>query len=281
MTEPRILVHNLRLLRELEDLLERLPGRRIVLLKGLALVAEGSRDLRERAMEDADLLVSPDDEPAVVEALGAMGYRKRAASPCEYVKEGLVFDLMTEIWYLEMGETAALMGRARPAGVGGQTAWVPAPEDHVIFVLAHAAIHHAKLEPKWAEDVRALIAFHQGEFDPSKTRREIERLGLWPPIAWFIRRSGLSVPTWESGTRPRAWAWLDAWYFPNRGHLLRLAFLRDWRFRWRRLRSGLFPDARFVAARYDVSGPAASVARLLRPMRLAAAAFRSVLGPRR
>ncbi len=246
----RILVANLRLLKAVEELLGVLGSERVVLLKGGALIAAGLRDLRERVMEDVDILVRPGEAGAVCRALGAMGFEKRPGYPSDFVREGLVFDLHTDIWYLYESETDGFIARARPVACGNRTAFVPDSADHLVYMIAHAAAHAAR-EPKWLDDVRALRPLA----DPERVSTELRRLGLGSAARWF-----------SDGQMPRFLAALVRGDIPLRGHFLRFYHSRGWSFRLRLILRQMFPSESFLRRRYDLEeGASVFPWRLMRP----------------
>ncbi len=253
MAPNRILAANLLLIRELERLAERLGETPVMVLKGGALLLSGCRGFEDRPMEDLDLLVEPRCRREVVNALEAMGYQKFAGDPGQYRRDGLAFDLHDDLWYLDDEEHKAVWRRSRSVDGGEACLRLPSPQDLLIHVLAHAAVHHGAVEPKWAEDVAALAERHARELDLEDLRRELKRLGLLPAVLWFLRRAGLSLWTETRG----------------QGHILRFVYLRDWRFRLRYLGRTLFPSADFIAGRYDARSRWGVLAwRVLRPLLL-------------
>lgn len=272
------LVRNLLLFKELEDLLAELAAGPVkpVLLKGAALLATGSADPRHRLMQDIDLLVRPEELAGLMAALKKQGFEKLAGNPSQFRKNELDLDVHTDIWYLEIEEQQLFHERARAVPVGERTARIPAPEDHLIFILAHAAIQHGELEPKWADDIRALIKRYRADIDFPGVWARLTQWGLAPAVAWFLDRSAIYLPGNSSpGNRFHALL-LD--HFPpiNKGHLLQIIFTRSWRFRLRHIKKSFFPDASFLILRYDLKSPAqVFLWRLLRPFLLLCNLIRS------
>ncbi len=156
--------------------------------------------------------------------------------------------------------------------MGEARAWAPAPQDHLIYILAHAAVHHGEIEPKWARDVRDLLKHHAGTLNPRTVEGRLRCLGLWPTAQWFLRRSGLEN-VWpldrEKGREHLMNKRLDRLDPFLKGHLLRFWFLRGWRSRLRYAAAAVFPETAFLRLRYDIRCPAAlPVFRLLRPFLL-------------
>ncbi len=235
----RVLVTNLRLVKELEELALSLPGVPLILLKGGALLLTGAASMRTRPMEDLDLLVRGEDLPAVARALEGRGYAKRPATPADFVKDGLVFDLHTEIWYLTRAEEEGFRRRSRPIGLGEAEVLLPAAEDQLIYVTAHARVQRDP-KPKQEADIKAL----RGQsIDEAFVRGELRRLG-------FERERALSG--WPTCLR-------------------KFAYLRGGRFRAAYLWRTLFPGAEFLMNRYDLkAGWRVLVVRGLRPLLLTA-----------
>lgn len=272
----RVLVSNLRLLKELELLLGLVPEGRIVLLKGAGLVAAGLRDPRERGMEDADLLVRPADLGSVRRALSELGFAKRPGTPGDFLKDGLVFDVQTGVWYLSSAELDRFMDRAAAATLGSAACRVPAALDHLVFIIAHAAAHHAMVDPRWVEDCRALVQAHPDETAPEALAKRLAELGLENAGAWFDERSGLGLlGPWQARALDRpGWDLLADWGGEHRGHFLRLTRLHGWRARGRLILRQAFPPAEVVRARYDLQSPAAvALWQALRPLTLLGRGF--------
>lgn len=265
-TRGTALVRNLLLLKELEDLLEALGPVKPVLLKGAALLAMDCADPRRRVMQDIDLLVRPEELDKLIAALKKQGFVKLAGNASQFRKNGLDIDAHAGIWYLNERELALFHERAQDAAVGEQAARVPAPDDHLIFLLTHAAVQHGEIEPKWVEDVALLISRRGAEIDFSDVWARLTAWGLAPAAAWFFKRSGIKFP----GIIPENNSFydliLDKLPAPNKGHLLQLLFARNWRFRFKYLKTAFFPDSSFLILRYDLKSPAAVFFwRLLRP----------------
>lgn len=277
MEPRRILALNLLYLRELGRLLEAADGVAVMALKGGALLMAGYRDPSVRVMEDLDLLLRPEQFGRLARALESLGYRKARGDPGQFRKEGLAFDLQDRIWYLERPEEEAMWSRSRVLEASGRPVRVQAPRDLLIHVAAHAATHHGEADPKWEEDVRAVLRAHASELDLAEVRGELRRLGLWPVASRYLNGADRHAP-----------GWLDALGGPYRGHLLRTWFLRGWRFRFRHALGSLFPSADFIRRRYDLESARRVLPwRLARPFvlgaKLCAAVLRAVVafGPRR
>ena len=243
----RALAANLGLLKAAEELALALPGKDLILLKGGALIADGTADIKTREMDDLDLLVRKDEQASIVSVLFRLGFRKRPSSPQDFVRDGVVFDLHTDIWYLTPSELESFFRRCSPHSVGDGKILLPHPEDHLLFILSHSSLHHTCLEPKWAEDVRGLLS--RGGVDLARVRSEAARLGLLPAVDWYQRQAGLSL--WAPG--PRTWREraIEETPYPLKGVALRLLFTRGGAFRLKLAAKTLFPDRDFLQARYD------------------------------
>lgn len=264
----RALAANLGLLKAVEELALALPGKDLLLLKGGALIADGTADIRTRGMEDMDLLVRQDEQKKIVSVLFQLGFRKRPGYPQDFVREGVVFDLHTDIWYLTAEELNGFWERSRSIELGDGHVRVPRAQDHLLVLLSHAALHHSQIEEKWAQDVRAVLG--RGGIDLAWVQSEAARLGLLPAIDWYQRRAGLDL--WAPG--PRTWRHrvIEETPYPIKGLALRLLFVRGGVFRLRLAARTLFPERAFLMARYDSPSPLWTV---LRPFLIAAAAARA------
>ncbi len=262
------LARNLILLKELERFLDLFSGGPVLLLKGAGLLCCGCADARSRPMQDLDILIPPRDLDQALKSLEGLGFSKRPGAAA-FLKGAAAFDIHTRVWYLTPEEEADFRRDAGPVPVGEARAWTPAPQDHLIYILAHAAVHHGEIEPKWARDVRDLLKHHAGTLSPRAVEGRLRSLGLWPAAQWFLRRAGLES-VWplarEEGRERRMNGRLDRLDPFLKGHLLRFWFLRGWRFRLRYAAAAFFPETAFLRLRYDIRLSAAlPVFRLLRP----------------
>jgi len=149
----RTAAHNLLLTHGTEELVGELSGRGVpvVLLKGVALLADAYRDVGLRPMSDADLWVRRDDWPAVVETLRRAGYEAEAQYPQTFRRGAATLDMHTDLLgsdrvqgrarMLAAGEDC-LFDSARPIAIGSQTALRLCRPDEIFYLGLHALKHN-------------------------------------------------------------------------------------------------------------------------------------------
>lgn len=162
----------------------RADGVRVVPLKGAALCRTHWGDAGVRPMVDLDLACAPADAARLAERFCALGFRPRPR-PARRLRHGAVHDLQLvdgavwvelhfRLWH-ELGlpsDVAGLLARAVEVPFGPGRAWLPAPADHLFYVLVHAATHGFCGNPLWLGDA-ALLAAEGG----AAIWREVWRLG--------------------------------------------------------------------------------------------------------
>jgi SAM-dependent methyltransferase len=217
-------------------------------------------------MEDADLLVRPADLAQVRTALASSGFIKKPGTQGDFVKDGVVLDIHSDVWYLAEAELDAFFAAASPIPIGQSSLLLPDPLDHLVLIIAHAAAHHGSAEARWADDCKAVLAAHPERAMPAAAAKRLRSLGLDDAAAWFDKASGLGLFPEDRGT-PSA---LASWEGEHRGHFLRLFRLKGWGPRTRHLIRQAFPPAEVLALRYDLESPTwIALWRFLRPLSLA------------
>jgi hypothetical protein len=152
-----------RLFHELQDVMRRFAAADVdvLLLKGAALAQTVYGDIAARPMADLDLLV-PEDQVELAQAVladlnygsassepwpgfarryrNALAYARPSAGTPPYLV-GLHWGLLN-VQYYERIPIQGWFDRAQRVEVAGVAALVPAPEDHLVYLCGHLALHH-------------------------------------------------------------------------------------------------------------------------------------------
>lgn len=133
----------------------------VVVLKGAALAETVYGDGALRPMVDVDLLVPPSGVRAAEAVLTRLGYVPQLADPWPGFSQryqnsmaylhpsgrplpwmvGLHWHLFDVPYYRRI-RPEGWFGRAQPARVAGVDTLVPSPEDHLVYLCGHLALHH-------------------------------------------------------------------------------------------------------------------------------------------
>jgi hypothetical protein len=246
-----VLTTNLIRLKHLGDLTS-LTGLRnipVILLKGIALIEVFPEYLYSRNMEDADLLFRPGDMAKVRELLKGMGYLPAKSDPWSYRnnESGISFDLNDGIWYMEKRELEKLWQESLnfPIRTGEMVYHLP-PADFYVHVLAHAAVHHARKEINWLEDLRLIENKWKDYFESGKIESALKYYGLIEARSIFL---GKEAPlSWKGKIYKRMLRMEN----PLKGHILRFLLL-PLKKQFKYVIDTLLPSNDFIKSRYDLS----------------------------
>ena len=222
------LSHSLTLLRyghwpgEVGELLGALnaAGIRVLLLKGWALVAAlYDGDLGQRPAMDLDIVVSPADiaraRTALLELDYALpgdvpelwpGFNERYRSQFSYRRPSageppLVVDLHVRPLNccFDRLPICEWFERAQPVQIAGAEALAPSPEDHVLYLCGHVALHHPNDPALFRyHDMAALIRADDRAFE---WRAVLRRAKTWRLVA-SLRNTLVRVEQLWPGTIP-------------------------------------------------------------------------------
>jgi hypothetical protein len=170
--------------RALGDLLRAL-GVPFLLLKGAAYLTDLYPDPGTRAVTDIDLLVPPGAAPGVARQLRAAGYRTGVdlhypeSRRFEAWRPGPAECRFEFHWELGLPfrfrvDTAGIWERAAPCSLEGIACGRPAPEDALLYHVAHLADHYFGPSLKWVIDLREMLA--RWPLEPRVLR---ERAAAW------------------------------------------------------------------------------------------------------
>ncbi len=206
LTRSLVALRNLRMMHLLERIALRFnrAGIPLMALKGAALNLTLYERPDARPMADLDLLVQPEHLDRVTGLLEEIGCQRsqvlvredffpRFYYEIEYTSGSInpvTIDLhvrpLRPLRYSRFVPDDALWARAEPASVGQATVLVPCPEDMLIHLAAHAAIH-GSARPMWLEDVQHWAESRAGRIDWD---RFVASAGAWRlalPVTEAIR----------------------------------------------------------------------------------------------
>jgi hypothetical protein len=292
-------------------------GSRVVVLKGLALAAVAYPDLGTRGMADMDLLVREADANRAVAVLQQLGYvpeKDVSGHPAEFCRrygEGQRFHgpgpfpavvelhwrLLDYEWFREAIAVPVddLWQRIVPLPMEGIAAWQLAPEDTLLYLCLHMAVHHSYSEVRFCVDLDRWIRRHPNlDWAACVQRAQVWRLGSIVYFALDLAHQLLDTPVpaavWEQ-IRPAA---LTRWWFGRlvapaqlvhgraglglqAQRLLHWVLVDSWPARLRGLWRAFFPGREWIAARYAVKRfPGIVLYYALHPLRIIGLAFRAL-----
>lgn len=208
-------------------------GVAVVPLKGSVLSTRYYASPALRPMADLDILIHPQDEPALASILEKLGYlwqapNSRHAQPAKFVKPGgtqvvswrgihpdnpcpieVHTQLAKALWY-DVGSydlTAYIWSGIREGKLLGEQAWLPAADRFITYLATHVLYHHLFQGGRlinWLD--LAFVAPTIREFDP-------------PDVNWVypsLRLAARAMPTRFSAVdlsslAPRTHPWLRHW----------------------------------------------------------------------
>lgn len=239
-----------------------------LVLKGLDVLIRlyGIRGIRP--LSDVDLLVRATDLAAIDRILTEAGYTRLIdGNPC-YASpgNGLAFDLVTTLWYLDEQSLAAVWTHARPHRLPPRSVMLLAPEDLLIHLIAYAVIHRGALTPAWEQDLRLLLARETIEW--TSVVETARRCSITTPLCYglrYLHRRMPTLPIPDSALRAlapvgafeRGLYWLlqrlvTSRPIPEIGHFL-LWLTRPGTQQWPWLRRTFFPPGQFLEYRYGAA----------------------------
>ncbi len=201
-------LRNLRMMRLLEHIALEFQEAQVALLvlKGAALNATVYRFPDERLMTDLDLMIHPQDAGRAGALLAQMGgvrgeaqvredffphfhyeleYRIGRVDP---VKIDLHVRPFRPLRYANLVPADAFWSRAKPVWFGRATLWIPSPEDMLIHLMVHAAVH-AFSDAKWLEDIRRWLVYPDWSIEWVNVLQSVNEWGLRAPF----RAAGLQL----------------------------------------------------------------------------------------
>jgi len=182
--DPTVALRNIRMMHFLERIAIRFndAGIPLMVLKGAALNLTLYANPGDRPMSDLDLMVRPEDLDRVLQLMENAGclcgeplVREDFFPRFHYERElkaGTIYPVMIDLHIrplrpLRFARTVpgdAFWSRARAVPIGRASVLAPSPEDMLIHLAAHSAIH-ANSRMIWLVDIRAWVAAHVDRFD--------------------------------------------------------------------------------------------------------------------
>ncbi|OGS21088.1 MAG: hypothetical protein A3J83_02390 [Elusimicrobia bacterium RIFOXYA2_FULL_40_6] len=241
MTNRDIFAKNLLIHTQLKELLEEFHKQdiKIILLKGAGLIELFPEYMREREMEDIDLLIKPEQLKKTKAVLQSIGYSKNVSDPYAFTNPAkpLPVDLCPGLWYLSKEENDSLWKGSNCLE----------PIDFYIHILAHSVVHHKQFDSRWAKDLELLKSKYPDELAQSKIETKIQSYAIKLPLN--LPNSGSPV-------------------VPLSGHISRFSFL-PFNKKISYIFGALFPSLEFIKGRYDTKNELKLLfLRLLRPFLL-------------
>ena len=280
--------------RTLEEIIQAFDaaGIRAIVLKGLALSETVYPAEAPRPSDDLDLLVQPEDVARATACLERLGYRAQPAhNPADDRRFGgevtftradgrgrpveLHWHLLNYAWSRRAMRVPVetWWRRAEPLVIGRVRAWRLAPEDTIIYLALHSAIHHTYDEPLLLLDLDRLIRhgpaldwdvivrracayrvrrilyftleFTRRLFDSPVPEHVLAALRPPGPVRQAVER--LADPLQDPLGRRSLGS--------QNKFFLHFALLDRWQDRLRGIGRVFFPGREWIAARYGVSRP--------------------------
>jgi hypothetical protein len=175
-----------------------------VVLKGPALADEYYADPALRPFTDLDLLVRRRERERAIEVLGALAYVH--GSPGRSL--GYELDHAAAAYFVAASDTARLPvdlhwdfichpggGRATELAADeiwarATPAWKLAPEDLLVYLAAHFAIHHSLAGVLWQLDLALVLRRHSATLDWDAVAARARRWGAGPAVYFALRSVG-------------------------------------------------------------------------------------------
>lgn len=236
-----------------------------LVIKGLDVLVRCYGIRGTRPLSDVDLLVHATDLDAIDRILTGAGYSRQIdGNPC-YASpgNGLSFDIVTTLWYLDDQSLAELWASAAPHTLHPRTVSLLAADDLLIHLIAYAVIHRGTLTPAWEQDMRLLL-LHES-IDWMAVTHKARQYSLSIPLLYGLtylrhRRPTLPIPDAFLQTLTRVGCFENSLYWllqrlvttqpiPELGHFL-IWLTRPAGSKWWRLRQTFFPSKAFLGYRY-------------------------------
>jgi hypothetical protein len=211
MVDERILSQtgfNILIYKELREVLMAFKrvGIDVIVFKGAALAETVYKHIGMRKMSDVDLLVRRDDLTPARKILDESGYALKQGSQLFYTKYGFFpvsIDLHSKIFsFLSKKIRKQVIDMvwedAVPAEITGVKVLVMAPEDTLIYSVAHMTVSHGMIMDKWLKDIDSVINHYCSSIDWNKFIRRCRICSLEIPVYYTLQlvceRLGTPVP---------------------------------------------------------------------------------------
>jgi hypothetical protein len=210
---PNVLVQNILRLAALEEIRGVLASRGIPILyiKGAAFLDTLYPDLSERSMCDVDVLVGPKHQPAAAEVLSSMGFRRsgpvnRPVTYDEHYEWVFLRDHPSPITFeLHRGfcqdqrhsiDYDGIWARHVVYERGGRIIPTLCPEDCLLHVALHEAMHSFIIDGRSAEDIQRIVSIWKPNWDTVVARAKQWQMtfALYVSLHASIRQRATQVP---------------------------------------------------------------------------------------
>ncbi|MCC6140576.1 MAG: nucleotidyltransferase family protein [Nitrospira sp.] len=239
-----------------------------LVLKGLDVLVRLYGLRGTRPLSDVDLLVHEVDLAAIDIILTGAGYTRQIdGNPCYASPEnGLSFDIVTTLWYLDEQGLIELWANAQPHTLSSRSVMLLAADDLLIHLTAYTVIHRGALTPAWEQDLRLLLMSEP--IDWAAVIRKARTYSLSTPLCYgltALHRRMPALPIPESALlalAPAGYAQRGLYRLlqrlvatqpiPELGHCL-IWLTRPAAHKWPSLRLTFFPPKSFLRYRYGMA----------------------------
>ncbi len=301
----RNIARNLLIYRQLKEILDRFYAADIetILLKGAAFAETVYPHIGLREMEDIDILIRKEDIYRASKVLKNIGYKALKSGEDAFFREGeaAVLDIHTDLWYItgeveiyrrkrncsEIGHNGIdrgfedLWSRAKEIVIEDIRVKILSPEDSLIYIIAHAGILHGEFNETAKRDIRLILEKYR-DINWRFIIEMIYRYNLLIPSRYIfsvldnrgIIPSGvMDMLGQERVSFSKEYIYrsiLHMNHFEDKGHILRILFIRGDTNFLKYLIDFLFPSREFIEQRYNISKGSAisTLFYLLRPVGL-------------
>ena len=262
MNDKTIIARNLLILGQLRDIDEAAAriNLELILLKGAALIELEPDYAARRVMDDADLLVRPRDRKKLKLMLGSLGYQPAPHDPNAlfHPQKEAPIDISSEIFYTDKAQFERLWENSKAAASSFTSIFMLEPEELLVHLFAHAAVHHAEITQHWRSDIQ-LAESLSGRIKWDKFHEKIIEYGL--KEAWDVFNGQL-----PSTLRGMFYKLLLSRAVPAKGFIAIFLYSRSWK-KALFVAEELFPSSEFLKDRYGLRNRLEIfVFRVLRPL---------------
>ncbi len=225
----------------------------ICLLKGAALILNGVYKIRERDMEDIDILIKEEELDKFESLMADSGYCKVCSGERGFYKDGenAVIDVHTDILYAGSRQLDKI--REHMKNIKG--AKILDKEEHFIYIMHHGLIQHGNLSKLWKDDIKKLM---ESGLNWEKLKCKLNRYNLTEVFYIAMKQLGrmgavlinLSKPPPYSLKRKYIEFIISLPSFHDKGHFLRPVAVRGIKGMIIFGIKFLFPDLDFLKRRY-------------------------------
>lgn len=195
---------NILIYKELEQIVEALQaeGIKIIVLQGASLAEQLYHNIALRPIGDIDVLIRKNDLAIAHRKLSELGYlleyHSEIGGERYYLKPGplsIRLDIHWATWYCPFNESWENVEEIK---VGETTSLTLAPEDLLISLTTHSAIHHGTGGGIWLVDIALVISQYRDKLNWKEFFRKVRDRGVDVPLYYLLHyakeRLGAEVP---------------------------------------------------------------------------------------